>query len=67
MLATKRSAGVTLELNLGNLLHAGNEACKRGGSNLALNPREDVTRSPKQGYQSVSGPKKKRTDVPQKF
>ena len=31
------------------LLHAGDEAFKQGGSILALKPRADVTRSPKQG------------------
>ena len=30
MLATKRSAGVTPEVNLRNSLHAGDKACKRG-------------------------------------
>ena len=30
MLATKRSAGVAPDVNLRNLLHAGNETCKHG-------------------------------------
>ena len=60
MLATKRSAGVTPEVNLMSPLCAGDEARR---STLALKPREDVTRSPKQG---ISGPTK-RTDVLQIF
>ena len=42
MLASKSSVGVTPNVNLRNLLHAG-EA-------LVLNPRTDVIRSPKEGY-----------------
>ena len=49
MKAAKWSAGVTPEVNLRNLLHTGIELSK--GSTLALKPRVDVTRSPKQGYQ----------------
>ena len=51
MLAIKRSAGVTLEVNLREctsympLPHANKL------STLALKPKEDVTRSPKQGYE----------------
>ena len=47
MLATKRLAGVTPEVNLGELL------CQMQIrlSTLALKSRGDVTRSPKQGYQ----------------
>ena len=60
MLATKRSAGVIPEVNLMSPLCAGDEARR---STLALKPREDVTRSPKQG---ISGPTK-RTDVLQIF
>ena len=39
MLATKRSAGVTPEMNLRNPLRAGDD------------PRADITRNPKHGYQ----------------
>ena len=38
------------ELNLRNPLHAGRKARKKR-TTLALKPKEDVTRSPKQGYQ----------------
>ena len=58
ILAAKRSAGVTPEVDLGNLLHAGNKACERE-STMALKPRADITRSPKQEYQWPT----KRTDV----
>ena len=44
MLTAKRSAGVTPEVNLRNMLHAGEEAQVRE-STLALKPREDVTRA----------------------
>ena len=44
MLADKRSAGVAPEVNLSNPLHVGDE------QHLALKPRTDFTRSPKQGY-----------------
>ena len=44
MLAVKRSAGVAPEVNLGDPLHAGNKAHKRG-IHLALKPKADVTRS----------------------
>ena len=57
MLAIKRSAGVTPELNVRNPLHVGKEASK--GSTLALKPSADVTRSPNMG---ISGQTKK-TDV----
>ena len=43
MLAIKRSAGDTLEVNLRN--HTSER------STTALKPRADITRSPKQGYQ----------------
>ena len=47
MLAAKRSAGVTLEVNLGeHLTHI-----PLSSANEALKPRGDVTRSPKEGYQ----------------
>ena len=60
MLATKRSAGVTPQVNLRNLLHVGDEACKHA---LPLKPRADVTKSPKQRYQWP----RKRTCVFQKL
>ena len=44
--------GAALELNLGHPLHTGSGACELGeGTNLALKPKEYITRSPKQGYQ----------------
>ena len=49
-LGSKRSAGVAPEVNLRNPLHAGNKACKRG-IHPSFEPRADITRSPKQGYQ----------------
>ena len=51
MLTAKESAGVAPEMNLRNLLHTGGEAQQARESTLALKPREEVTRSPKQGYQ----------------
>ena len=48
MLAVKRLAGVALEVNLRNSAQARKHASE---STLALKPRADVTRSPKQGYQ----------------
>ena len=45
----KRSTGVTLHVNLRNPLCASEKASQ--GSTLALKPRADVTRSPKQGFQ----------------
>ena len=54
ILADKRSAGVTPEVNLRTLLHACNEAHKNAkGSILALKSRADMARSPKQGYQDL--------------
>ena len=50
MLTIKRSAGVAPEVILKNPLCAGKEVCK-WESTLALKPRVDVTRSPKQGCQ----------------
>ena len=47
MLATKRSAGVAPEVNLGNPLHAGDETCKHP----VFEPMANATRSPKEGYQ----------------
>ena len=49
MLAAKRSAGVTPEVNLRIVLHTGDEAYKPGDPSLALKRRIDVTRSPKTG------------------
>ena len=48
-----RSAGVALEVNLRNLLHAGNEPTE--GSTLALKPMTNLPRSLKQ---CISGPTK---------
>ena len=48
MLAAKRSAGVAPEVNLRNPLHIGEEVRKQG-IHLALKPRADITRNPKQG------------------
>ena len=62
MLATKRSAGVAPEVNLGNLLDADNKHTI-DGIHPSFKPREGVTRSPKQGYQLPH----KRTNVLQKF
>ena len=60
MLAGKRSAGVTPNMNLRNPFHTGEEEHKQG-STLALKPREYVTRSPKQ---DICDPMKKSdTDV----
>ena len=50
MLAVKRSAGVTPEVNLNNPLQAGEKALNQRIP-PALKPRADVTRSLKQGYQ----------------
>ena len=44
----KRSAGVAPEVNLRNIAQARKHASE---STLALKPRADITRSPKQGYQ----------------
>ena len=68
MLASIQSAGVAPEVNLRNSWHAGDEA---QGSTLALKPRGDVLRSPKQGYQSPhkkdSCPPKIKQKKPLKF
>ena len=48
ILAVKRSAGVTPEVNLRNSTQARKHASE---STLTLKPRADITRSPKQGYQ----------------
>ena len=63
MLAAKRSAGVAPDMNLMILLHVGDKPQARG-STLALKPRIDVTRSPKQGYQ---WPQEKDSCPPKKF
>ena len=39
MIATKRSAGIELEVNLRNSLHTAKKAHKQWGSTLALKPR----------------------------
>ena len=49
MLVIKRSAGVAPEVILRNPSHAGDKVHKQGII-LASKPREDFTRSPKQGY-----------------
>ena len=49
MLAAKGSAGVTLEVNLRNPLHTGDETWKPGNPPLALKTRVDITRCPKTG------------------
>ena len=48
MLTVKRSAGLAPEVNLRNSMQARKHASE---FTLALKPRADVTRSPKQGYQ----------------
>ena len=57
ILAIKRSAGVTPEVFLRNSTWARKHACKK--STLALKPRADITRSPKQGYVLQNLDKKK--------
>ena len=42
MLAVKRSAGVTPEVKLKNLLHSGDEACNEGFGTMALEPRANL-------------------------
>ena len=49
MLTSIRSAGVTPELNLRKSAQARKHLSEK--STLALKPRADMTRSPKQGYQ----------------
>ena len=63
MLTTIQSAGVAPEVNLRNPLCAGDKACKR--FTLALKPRGDITRSPKQGYQWPN--KKEKIFIPKKL
>ena len=57
MLAVKRSAGVTPELNPRNTLQAGEEVLNQRTPlppTLALKPRADVTRSLKQGIRGLT-------------
>ena len=49
MLVTKRSAGVAPEVNLRE--HITHMPVPSANKTLALKPRGDITRSPKQGYQ----------------
>ena len=63
MLADKRSADVTPEVNLRIQLQPGEEARLVRGSILALEPRADVTIGLKQGHQYPT----KRTDLLQNF
>ena len=49
MLTCTQSAGVAPEVNLRNSVQA--RKCASEKSTLALKPRTDITRSPKQGYQ----------------
>ena len=62
MLATKRSVGVGLDINLRNQLHTGDEACKQG-IQPGLKHRVDIIRRPKYGY----GWPTKRIDVLQNY
>ena len=48
MLAVKKSAGVTPEVNMRNPLHVGDEDLRQ---RIYPKARIDVTRGPKQGYQ----------------
>ena len=50
MLATKRSSGVTPEVNLRERISRMPPPSANKATTLALNPRGDITRSPKQGY-----------------
>ena len=61
MLAAKRLAGVTLEVNLRNQVHAGDEASKQGGSTLG-----PVQTSPEIQNRDISG-STKRADVLEKL
>ena len=52
MLAIKRSAGVAPEVNLReHVTHMPPPSANKAEPTLALKPRGDVTKSPKQGYQ----------------
>ena len=63
MLGTKRSAGVTPEVNLRNPLHTGDKACKRGN-----HPDfETQSRHHQKSITGVSAAPQKRTDALQKF
>ena len=48
-LASMQSAGVTSQVNLRHSVQSRKHASQK--STLALKPRADITRSPKQGYQ----------------
>ena len=64
MLATKRLASVAPEVDLGECtLHLPLQKANKAEPTLALNPRGDVTRNPKKGYQWPQ----KRTCVRQKL
>ena len=56
MLTTKRSAGVTPEVNLRIPLHTGNKACKQGDSLWLLNSGQT---SPEVQNRGISGLTKK--------
>ena len=51
MLAAKRSAGVTPEVNLREDVTHVPPSCVNKAAHSTLKPRGDITRSPKQGYQ----------------
>ena len=55
VLATKRSVGVIQEVNLRNLLHAGDEACTQEIPHWLWNPGQT---SPEVQNRAISGPSK---------
>ena len=59
VLATKRSADVALEVNLGDSVTHGSQSMQTSGSTLTLRPRDDDIRSPKTGDQYPSKKLKK--------
>ena len=59
-ISVKRSAGVAPEVNLRDLLHTGDQACKRGDPPLRFESQGSHHQKSKNG--SISGPTK-RTDV----
>ena len=63
MLAAKRSAGVAPEVNFMEYVTCMPPPSMNKAETLALKPRGDITRSPKQGYQWPT----KRTHVLQKI
>ena len=63
MLGTKRSAGVTQEVNLRNPLHTGDKACKRGN----YPDFETQSRHHQKSKTGVSVAPQKRTDALQKI